>query len=157
MYLAQYKANTMKCSESWCISTDVHFMVLSDLKRYEVINFQGPDRDFEGQNQCGTSKSTACAGRYGWYCTPEEYQSGWGISGHCQGMDTKIRWELEMCSAWMIDQKKQSSKTWVHFIRWRRDLTKHWTFWNSYSTAFQSNFCTNEVTMELCPFFVIIG
>lgn len=35
------------------------------------------------------------------------------------------------------------------------DFTKHWTFWNSYSTVFKTTFCTNEIAMELCQFLSV--
>lgn len=138
MYLTQYKGNIMKCNELWYIRTDVHFIVLSDLKLYEIINFRGSGSEFEGLKQCRMAKNIACAG---WCHIPEEYQSGWHILGHSWGMNRKIRWQLKAGSAWKIRKKKKkkearASKTCAHFTRRRRDPTKHWTFWNSCSMWF---------------------
>lgn len=65
MYLAQDKGDIMKYGELWYISTDVHFTVMSNLNLYRRIDFSGPNSEFEGQNQCGTSKSTVWAHQYG--------------------------------------------------------------------------------------------
>lgn len=57
MYLTQYKGNIIKCSELWYIRTDVHFIVLSDLKLYKIIHFQGSENEFEGLKQCRMAKT----------------------------------------------------------------------------------------------------
>lgn len=93
----------------WVI-TNVHFTVLYDLKLCEIINFRCPDSEFEGQKQCEIAKNIVCTGQCAWCCAPKEYQSGWGSSGLCWGMNIKITLELKTRSPWKIDQKNNLAK-----------------------------------------------